>query len=407
MQVNNKYFDFNNSKVESLVQESPVGYNGGQVDKPVNFFLSIDYLILNLSAPIIESVIEKNTSKYFSFEKQKYTTRIFKHVFKVDFLGKKLGTLTFTPLSPILKSDFVQLQLENNFFYEYNSTELHDLLLELFKHLGAQFAGVNRLDISLDFDISNKKFFNPSDLLKEWETGKTLLGGRPKTFNIYYEVQEGKRTMNGFAIGKRGSEKFLRCYNKSLELLKNPKYYIDECHKKNGLDSDQIWRIEYQLSGKFMASLIGMEFYRLFIPTYQLEIFQLATSNHFVWRKNEGRTEVNKNPEIPTIDFHYLKNIVRGIYLGVDREKRQKMDNPIESAKRLLKGCFREYYKDQTNLISLTNFSRVLNDYNLGFFVDKKLDFWIAEFDKKSYLTSGFNYAEFQNDFLTVQNCEI
>lgn len=385
----------------------PVGYNGEQLDTRLKnkFSLNLDYLIINAFLALPDGELNKIENKFFTFKKQAYNTRIFKELYSVELAGKKFATITKNPHSEVISPNLCQIQLENIILYDKSFT-IFLAIESLLTAIGADFLGLNRLDIALDFENENTKFFNPSDLVQKIHANKYLIGGRKKAFTVHYETEQGKNTLNGFTLGKRTGERLLRVYNKSLELENNPKAHISEKHEQCQM-SGQIWRMEYQLNSKFLASVEGMELRKCFIKEYVLQLFELAHRNFFEMHINQGKSELNKNKEIQTINFRWLKDNIEGINFECIKKKRTILENPISSAKRTVKGNFKEYYRDQNNTLALLNVLKMVQDYGIENFFESKFLYWVAEFDKKSYFNESFDLTGFQKDVLSLNDVEI
>lgn len=104
----------------------------------------------------------------------------------------------------------------------------------------------------------------------------------------------------------------MRIYNKTLELSINPKQYISDYHKNQGLADDvPVWRMEYQLNARFFDNLYKCKdisqkgdikhelvseriTWAIFDIENLIALFQLAEKNHFELRYNTGKSQTNK-----------------------------------------------------------------------------------------------------------------
>src|SRR5690606_9132211 len=137
-------------------------------------------------------------------------------------------------------------------------------------------------------------------------TGEKLVKGREKNISAHHITKKGRGQFNGFTVGKRTASRFLRVYNKTVALQQptQPKPYIVEWHKNNGLEAlegSDIWRFEYQLNSTFFTYLrkYGKNItFTAFEPQSLIELIELAEKNHFEIVENTGKSETNKEKTI-------------------------------------------------------------------------------------------------------------
>lgn len=386
----------------------PDGYNGEQLAK-VPYSLALDYLIINFHSTDLEIDLEEIKVPHFEIKKLPYSTKVFSELYEIFYNSEKFALLTRKPHSKVIDQKLNQIQFENQFLY-LPPNQLWQIINRLIKPLSLHFVSFNRVDIALDM-MENDLKINPFALVQKINNREILISGREKAFNLHTFVRKGFVFVQGFSLGKRSGERFFRCYDKTLEMSNNPKPHISKLHEINGL-TGKIWRFEFQLNNKFITSLettdnINFDFHRLFMSESWLELWLIAKKNFFAFKQNQGAKEINKNLEWEWLPIQNIKNSLKYVVFGFTRKTRQVLNNTIESAKRLLKGNIREYYKNQNQLPFLLSASKVLDQYNLYDFFEKKFPEWISEFNKKSKLVDSFNYEVFQNDFQLIQTVEI
>ena len=214
-----------------------------------NTLINIDYLIVNLDGQPFGEFPELSDFKMQPYD---YGTKIFSMRSDVYYKNEKIGQYLASPRSAIIDANLAQLQFENHLFYTKTPNELRELLENFCDETNYNFKSINRLDICLDKSDVNNSYRN---LYNNIMSGNYLISGRPKNIQSYFETFKGKSILNGFQVGKRTSDKIIRCYNKTLSLQLTEKPYINEYYASNGLKNDNVWRFEYQLNSAFFRGL--------------------------------------------------------------------------------------------------------------------------------------------------------
>lgn len=356
--------------------------------------INIDYLIINLSGA---NIIENKGS--FHLEKHERGTKIFQNVFDIHYENIKIGTLLSNPYeNSVLQSDFKQLQFENNLFYTIQKNKLKEIIYSLLNTYQCSFDSINRLDICID----HKETDLHKNLMLDLLTKKFVLAGREKNISTYYVSKNGKIEQTGIQIGKRSNSRFLRIYNKTLQLENESKEYISDWHNNNNLFG-KIWRIEYQLNNKFFKGLKRVEndiqeniCWSIFDENYLKELFLLAKKNHFELKENTGKTEINKEREVSVLDYTQISNVSnKETFVSKIKEK---FNNKVLGIKRTIKSLFTEYYKSFQELEYIIPLQKLLDKYSLQTWFNEKHKFYIAECKKKELLKEEFNYQQFYSD---------
>ncbi len=397
----------------------PIGYNGNQLAEIENnadkFSLKMDFLIINLlvhNPQQFDLMIQNNKTSNFSFIKQEFGTKIFNNRYEVYLQNELIGTYLSDPRSKnILKADFSQFQFENHLFYTLHLKQLKQLTENLCSVLGAEFKSVNRLDVALDLENTNDFYQNVTQSILN---NQLLVSGKDKKINTYYQTQQGKPQLTGFTIGSRSNSRYLRVYNKALELTKKPKEYILNSWSNANLEHSKVWRFEYQLNNSFFRFLHKKTNYTIKNDTATTELLtwgifdertlfsllERATKNHFEIKYNTGKSEVNKEPSFVLLNFDYLKSKL-GQFTAELIKIKKAIEPSLLSVKRMLKSTFREYYSSNQTSIShilslnesLLNYSNDLFDLNYWF--HSKIEFYLAEFKTKQKKNIQFDYSLF------------
>lgn len=374
--------------------------------------INIDYLILNLEGQIFGDCLESSDFKINWFD---YGTSIFKRRGEVHYKNEKIGILTSEPRSKILNENFAQIQLENHLYYTKSHNELQKIIELFLDETNYHFKGINRLDICVD---KNDDINMYRDLHSNILNGLFLLSGRPKNIQSYYETFKGKSVLNGFQIGKRTSSKLVRVYNKTLSLQLTEKPYINEWHKKNGLQTENIWRLEFQLNSTFFTDLNKHSSHdknvkekitwNLFQIQTLFELFKIAKNGFFDIHYNTGKSQINKEQQFNFLDVNEIQQTYTTAKSIVLKTKNVAISSTTIK-KRLAKSLFREYYSNHQDLSYVIALNMILEDIDV--LTDKPLFNWfngkikhyLFEFQNKDKIRRPFNkslFNEHQQIFL-------
>lgn len=367
--------------------------------------INIDYLIINLQGTAYGEFPEDSDFKLNYYE---YGTKIFNKRADLLYKSEKIGSFQHSARSVIMAQDWSQLQLENHLFYTKSKIELKNILEKFCLETNNEFKSVNRLDICLDRqDIQNTY----RGLFDRIISGNVLVSGRGKHIAAYYETFRGKSVLNGFQVGKRTSEKFLRVYNKTLSLQLTEKPYINDFFQKNGLKNENVWRFEYQLNSSFFRNLLELSnkaeetakkiTWGIFDSSMLIELIERANGGFFELHENTGKSQINKENKIPIFDFEHLKTLIQ-IRKPIITKKLKPPISTNQIKKRLAKSLFREYYannQDQSYVIALNMVLEninVITDKKLLEWFNSKIYFYIQEFKQKDKIERCFDSVLFR-----------
>lgn len=362
------------------------------------FCFNLDYLILNLE--VTDKTDFQSIPENFEFKLKEYGTKNLSKLAEIRYNGEELGILTYAPYSgSVIEENFAQFQLSNKFLYE-SPIMLRNILNELFSELHLNFTGFNRIDLALDF---NKNFLS-STPVESWlfDLPKLLFDenecridfiGRAKNIAIHTDTN---RQVKGWSFGKRNSDRFIRFYNKSLELqqVQNKPHihdFWDLC--RFGEDHSNIWRFEIQLNRRFLTELNSLDY--VFNRANLIELFQISLRNFFEpvaqiynVKTGEKRKRITNCPPIPFIDFEKLKSFSRiDVDQQFERKKRNKTEIEVSTVlqnKILAKKMFFRYLEsEQTNLMPLIFLREILD-------IKSSFDYWTFFWDKWRYWEVDF-----------------
>jgi hypothetical protein len=212
--------------------------------------LSIDYLEMNLHFSDPTQFLSTNqTFGYFSLIKQQYGSKNFRNMYQVYLLDRLVGTLQVNPRSNVLKEESGLFKFENSVYYTGHAKQIY---FELKRALNFQFENFTRLDLCLDVEMSNPTFHIFCKKLIDNEIDNY---GRTASLQLYYGRQNGERKPESLLFGSRSSKRYVRMYNKTVELEKSAKKYIPEYWKINGFEPLNCFRVELVLKSKRMREI--------------------------------------------------------------------------------------------------------------------------------------------------------
>lgn len=372
--------------------------------------INIDYLIMTLEGQPFGEFPE---SSNFTLKPYEYGTKIFELRADLYYLDIKVGVYTAKPRSAILSDYLAHLQIENNLFYTFSNQELKTLLTQFCDETKYIFKSINRLDICLDKCDKNNTY---RSLYGNIIDSNYLISGRPKNIQSYFETYKGKSILNGFQVGKRTSDKIIRCYNKTLSLQLTEKPYINEYYSNNGLKNDNIWRFEFQLNSAFFRGLnehskanenISQTMtWGIFDKVNQYELLKIATKGFFELRENTGKSQINKEKLIILFDYDHLQNEISK-FTPIIRRLKKVVLSSTTIKKRLAKSLFREYYSNNQDVSYIVALNLLLEDMDmttekplLNWFKNKYY-FYLHEFRTKEKIIIDFNTELFnEHQFL-------
>ncbi len=365
----------------------PDRYNGDLLD--TNYAFNLDYLIFNLRGnPILD------TSNDLLVNVAEYGTKVFKHRAEIKYKGEIFGTIVYRPRSTVLDKDLVQMQLQNHLFYTKSPNELREITENVIKLLNLEYDGLNRADLALDFMGNQHDIPN---FLKGIFDGKFLIAGREKDVNVYTKTKKGRIDFTGIQIGKRSSSRFCRIYNKSVEMQRGTlKPYITTMWEKLNL-SGEIWRYEYQLSNKFLREIEDLTLENIFDKNFLFGLMEMARKNHFEVKNNTGKSELNKEKNHNFIDFDKVRENIKASAKAVGRLVRNIKETFI-GQQRMVKGLLRSYFSSGHDIRFLLPIRRILNDFNLWDWYNRKFSDYLREFRDKEKIIY-MDYYQYEKDF--------
>lgn len=390
--------------VQELREKIAVGYNRYQLvnlapappkEARPPFFVFLDWLTYSVKLHCTEPDLSYHDD--FDFQVLPQTGRTFKNLVEVYYKNDKFGILSYGGHGAI--SAFAgQLQIENSFLY-IDQQELRQIIYWLEMHVGFTRTNVSRLDIAIDFPENSPLFPRASSLVTQLYSGELLLSGREKKLEIYSNVTKGGLVVDGISLGNRSSAKFLRMYNKTKELVNKPKRHIERYHSQFFSDQN-IWRLEVQLNTAFWAGLKEDSLELSLWGERYLNIMHVALDGFFSFHLNQGKAEVNKNDSVDLINWKEIQSLKPNQWQTVEKQPRNVVDDPVKKVQRAIKSNFREYFKDQRNILPLEATAYYMHKYSLHNWFEMKVADWMIDLNKQSKkLKSPFSRTLYYEHF--------
>lgn len=190
----------------------------------------------------------------FRYTLADYGTRHFERLYMVAMPNEEGGWDDFaeiqcTPHSDILDRKAVIVRFVNRVLYTPNFWELVNRFLT---ECQFRFRGISRVDICADFN--NFATLSPLALVEGFAAKKYRHIGRGVGALYFNHGVTGKDygvTYTGLSFGTHSSDVHSYLYNKSFELMTvKDKPYIRDLWKRVGLDSRNVWRLEFSFRSK-------------------------------------------------------------------------------------------------------------------------------------------------------------
>lgn len=378
------------------VCQTPSRYNGSQFDK--SHIIGLDYLELNIigSLPFLSDE-EEFAQGNFTFIHSGKRTKNFEAVFQIYYKNEVFALAQLFPREGnVLDANMQLVKLDNQLFY--SEPNLYEAICEYLIEFDLVYQNITRCDVYLDtYGFANGMTLNQLDYLLD--NGDIISSTRVKDKAKHSGKVEGVFMTTGFSWGKRASSKYLRIYNKTLELLKSDKQYISEFHKQNGLTKHDVYRFEYQLKNEFFKQIQNFDLEHLFDTQGLFEVLDMARKGHFEFRFEDGQKRNDRKKEVELFNWDQLRCLPQFVYDYVKLRKRHSSETTY-SAKRQAAILFKGYITFYQDWKLLRGMFAILNRYDLGEWWGKKESKY-----KKQYLQSRSVLYEF-NETVYINDCD-
>lgn len=203
-----------------------------------NFTISLDWLALYFKSAGVfkekyeeEDVIIINENMYL-LEINRPTLHFNTH-FAIIFKKEECGHVLMHPRNELFfKKDTVKVEFANHTLY---SGHWQQIYADLEKY-GLKYQGASRIDIAIDnvgylYELMNL-------YAKQTPDNRTMILKNSSESRAFFSAKVLNTTnmmFQNFNIGSSGGNKMVTIYNKSLELVRSGKDYIQEYWRKNGI----------------------------------------------------------------------------------------------------------------------------------------------------------------------------
>lgn len=377
--------------------KTTVEYYGSQLPKlekleyPIWF--GLDWLQYNLRGDFFNI----QSAHDWEVQDMPFKSRQFKSLRLVSFQGIKLLEVKGLPHSKLIDSDLVQVKLMNHQLYTNKDLVF---ILDLFqKQFNLKFIGLSRVDIAVD--AYNFMGHTPKTLFEGVYTGELIKKGKSAFVPFF---NKGTSYPTGLAVGKKGSKsKYVRVYDKSLEMLTNEKEHIKNNWLRCGFDLDHtIYRYEIQLQTAFWSEYksniaTSIHWSDLFHNDRLVDILQMANHNYFHFTLNEGFQKQGANTEIPILDFEKLGLTTENF--GYTKVKRNSQKGSVRSRLMCLKSMFRTYFETYQDSVYGQVMTSYISEYGLDETFKNKFGEWLNEFKNDALRSDSFDSQQAFKDF--------
>jgi hypothetical protein len=425
--------------MKSTKRKTPAKYNGGQLDNvlnlvelldfkhdpypfidsapakdlnPVRYIVGCDWLELYLKGDLsYMATMESYEKGDWSFTAAGIRSKFYRCSHSVYYRGELFGVLLHQPREgSVLPVEAMDFKIDNQQFYKRQNIDLK--ISHFLAAFEVEFANYTRVDLYIDFNRFNDRL-RFSDFVTAYSAGQIESKGKVQSFNKYHEKVNGEMQLTGFSYGSRTSDKFIRCYDKTVELQNRHKPYIQEYWLQNGFEKEEsIYRFEVQLNSKFFRKtkgerlkIDGSRAWELANKQFSLSkldsvlaLLQASMNNYFDFFVKDNRVRNDDKQFFEVFDWAKLRNGIKRVYNYV-REKivhkgvtwRQKMI--------VARNMFREYVVNFQDDNWLFFVAKVVHDYQLYDRWNKRVEPYVLEFTKLMGEKYLFNWKKLQSSF--------
>ncbi|MDX2195704.1 MAG: replication initiation factor domain-containing protein [Cytophagales bacterium] len=229
-------------------------------------------------------------------------TPMYNVLYEIYVGGELFASLQTHPR--FVKGDFkdnsISFKIANNQLY---SDKWVDNMAEIMDLLKLKINNITRLDICIDGCNGVLKFLN--SFVKQTPESKSYIKmGKATMSSCMFD--SNTLSYSSFTFGKRTSDKYLIVYNKTKELERSNKKYIEKFWLKNGLMAEIVYRVEIRLTSKVLAQIQLTDISMLLDTTYLASLFRTASDNFFHFKKNTGDTNKSREQDVNLIPYELL-----------------------------------------------------------------------------------------------------
>lgn len=351
-----------------ILENSSKEYNSGK-----NMSICVDLFEINFTGLIesnLREVIQVSDEIYLTIDEvRRNGTKHYKEAYSLYLHGEHFGDIKFNPRSSVLNPYSISFRVQNHILYQKGWVARLEFIVDTMKLV---FNNVTRLDIAVD---GCNRILSDYKLMVSDNYEKV---GRAKHRAEY----SAKNIVEGFYIGKKGSSKYIRGYNKTKELKEHSnKTYIKEFWLKNGLcQSEDIERIELSMGSKNFKYINDFDWGRLEETDYLSGLMKSQLKRFYEFAL-PGEKKVTRRERVEAVDWDYFNAV------EVERLPKTKKANVTWGAKQSIAFDMRESFAGvQTGVKNLWDqaFTKCLDKaekYNIQEWFFKKIPDWKKEKD--------------------------
>ncbi len=349
-----------------------------KINKKYNFYsLTIDWLQFTCSSKtsIHEFFNHKKIPNDYMLEKVKnFTNPNYHKKYNVFYHNHKICEIYCHPTQTGNIPNKTSIKIENSILYKSNLLKICNNLLKVFE---LEFIRISRLDIALD----GPDILNIIDLCNKYSKSPTIQTNNSYLKIIPTQFTKSKHKFEGWKIGNEKSGIMAVVYDKTKELLKSKKEYINDYWELNNLDySQNVGRFEIRLYNKKLHKYNINNLSMLLDSSFISNIFHDEVKDWLVFYRVKKKDMLECKKETAIRRGHVIRYIkwnklprARKALLKNDYVSNSTITNAKRSItyelKEVLKNKQNKYNKDRIRLIKLN-----MTQYKLESYVDAKLD---------------------------------
>lgn len=227
---------------------------------------------------------------------------IYKHrAILLDTLGKKMFTILWGPHSSILDERIASVQISNECLYAYEEKKCLELL---YKVVPCTFNSFSRIDIAIDFEMSNRLM----GITRKLHNGAMYVEGKQNGADWWHEGEfKGKKQKVPHCLnwGATSSKIKVKLYNKSREQHQDipkgvaEKQYIVDKWISMEMDKTKIWRLEFSINstGSMVWNKQQVTWDNYFDDKWLFDVLCSLYTSRFVIRKKMGKKKGHHNDD--------------------------------------------------------------------------------------------------------------
>ncbi len=299
-----------------------------------------------------------------ALQKRTIGTQHYQSFYHVAVNGRPFGHVLANPREGNkLDKNFIQFQALNNVQYEKSFFEEVD---HLFGTMKWELRNITRVDIALDGG-------QPSQVIKDiWSKKVRKVGTAKSHLHMNHKFE-----LEGFTWGSASSGKYMRCYDKTVELKMSNKGYIRDYWEKTGINCEgNIERLELVLKNEAIKSIHEFEWPKLQNVQYLASLMRTHFEKWFEFADPSTSNNVTRMARVDYVDWESIDAQL------LDRAE-SIPPNEITRTKQACKTVYLLYLASQK--VPLLNFARALATSidHLEWFTEKRQD-WEGDHEQMS-----------------------